>query len=228
MSDSRVSQLIEKQMRNWELARAQKLDDVPVEKRPEVQDFVCVSRMVGIDGRHLAAELSERLGWPYFDKDLLEAMAGDSFDRKAIYASMDERDLTWSEEIMRGFFETKFVKNDYFKRLCETVLLLTRKGHAVFLGRGVDLILPRHLGFRVRLAAPLQVRVKSLAEQLGSGEAAAKAEISRIEQERARYFDRHFRVAVDDPTRHDMMLNMESFTAAEAAELILKAREMRS
>lgn len=228
MSDSRVSQLIEKQMRNWELARAQKLDDVPEEKRPEVQDFVCISRMVGIDGRRVASELGERLGWPWFDRDLLDEMAGDSFDRKAIYASMDERDLTWSEEIMRGFFETKFVKNDYFKRLCETVLLLTRKGHAVFLGRGVDLILPRHLGFRVRLTAPFKIRVTRLAKQRGSSEASAKAEIARIEQERARYFDRHFRVAVDDPTRHDMMLNMESFTAAEAAELILRAREMRA
>lgn len=228
MTDSRVSQLIEKQMRNWELARSQKLEDVPEGKRPEVGDFICISRMVGIDGRHLAAELGERLGWPYFDRDLLDEMAGDSFDRKAIYASMDERDLTWSEEILRGFFETKFVKNDYFKRLCETVLLLTRKGHAVFLGRGVDLILPRHLGFRVRLTAPLKVRVRSFAKQLGKSEAAARSKIARIEKERARYFDRHFRVAIDDPTRHDMMLNMESFTAAEAAELILKAREMRA
>jgi len=228
MTDSRVSQLIEKQMRNWELARAQKLDDVPEEKRPEVQEFICISRMVGIDGRSLAAELGQRLGWPYFDRDLLDEMAGDSFDRKAIYASMDERDLTWSEEILRGFFETKFVKNDYFKRLCETVLLLTRKGHAVFLGRGVDLILPRHLGFRVRLTAPLKVRVASLAKQVGKSEAAARSEIARVEQERARYFEHHFRVAVDDPARHDLMLNMESFTIAEAAELILKARDIRA
>ncbi len=149
MSDSHVSQLIEKQMRNWELARAQKLEDVPEEKRPEVQDFVSVSRMVGIDGRQVASELGEQLGWPVFDRSILDEMAGDSFDRKVIYSSMDERDLTWSEDLMLGFFETKF-------------------------------------------------------------------------------FKRHFRVATDDPARYDVTLNMESFTAAQAAELILKGREIRA
>ena len=228
MSDSHVSQLIEKQMRNWELARAQKLEDLPEEARPEVQDFVCVSRMVGVDGRAVAAELGKKLGWPVFDRELLDEMAGDSFNRKAIYSSMDERDLTWSEEIMRGFFETTFVKNDYFQRLCETVLLLARKGHTVFLGRGVDLVLPRRLGTRVRLTAPWKVRVASLAAQRGVDEAAAQAEIARVEEERTRFFERHFRVATEDPARYDLTLNMQSFTAAQAAELILKARELRA
>ena len=39
-----IARLIEKQMRNWELARAQRLSELPEEK-PEVGDFLCLSRI---------------------------------------------------------------------------------------------------------------------------------------------------------------------------------------
>ena len=56
-----------------------------------------------------------------FEHEVSDVPGGHSFDRldtpeawgyrKQIYASMDQRDLSWSEELMRSFFDGKFVRN---------------------------------------------------------------------------------------------------------------------
>ncbi|HQN40363.1 MAG TPA: hypothetical protein PLQ31_12655, partial [Thermoanaerobaculia bacterium] len=58
---------VERQMQFWELARAQRLA-TPVESRPEIEEFIAISRQAGIDGREIANALGERLGWPVFDR----------------------------------------------------------------------------------------------------------------------------------------------------------------
>lgn len=225
MAHPSASELVEKQMRNWELARSQR-PPAPAPKKHEVEDFVCLSRMVGIDGERIAERLGDELGWPVFDREVLEVMAGDDFYRKQIYASMDERDLGWSEQLIRSFFETRFVKNDYFHRLCETLLLLARKGNAVFLGRGADLILPAEHGFRARLTASLERRVAALAARRGITPAAARQEIEQIEHERGQFFGRHFQLDANDPTRYDITLNTERFTDDQIVATILAARRI--
>lgn len=224
-ADPALSRLVEKQMRNWELARSQRLSTAPP-KRKEVEDFLCISRMVGVDDRVVAGLVGKRLGWPVFDREILEAMAGDDDFRRQIYSSMDQRDLSWWEETLRALMDRDFVRNDYFHRLCETLLSLARQGNSVFIGRAADLILPRGRGFRVRLVAPLAARVARYSELTGLSPKKAEREIARIERERAEFLRRHFGVGADDPLRYDIMVNLERFSHEQAVDLILQAREM--
>ncbi len=227
MSSNPMSRVVERQMRNWELSRAQRLE-VPEPKRDEIEDFVCVSRRVGTPGTvEVATALGKALGWPVFDKEVLETMAGDDFFRKQIYASMDQRDLSWSEEAIRSFFDGKFVKNDYFHRLCETLLSLARQGSSVFIGRGADLVLPADRGFRVRLIASHKARVEAVAASQGLDSGAAAREIARLEQERFAYLKRHFQLDPTTAARFDLSVHLEKFTADQAVEVILKARRVR-
>jgi hypothetical protein len=223
--NSTIVHLVERQMRNWELARLQR-HTAAEPQRHEVEDFLCVSRQVGTEGKEVAVRLGERLGWPVFDRQVLEAMAGDNERRRQIYASMDERDLGWWEETLRSLMEGEFVRNDYFRRLCETLLSLARQGHSIFLGRGADLVLPRDRGFRVRLMAPRARRLGHFARAHGLSREEALREMDRIESERKRFFQRHFGVDVDDPWRYDMTINLDRFSAGQAAELILHARRV--
>ena len=215
-----AAKLVERQMRNWELARAQRLS-VPAPQREEVEDFIAISRNAGARGKAVAAELGEKLGWPVFGREILDVMAGDDDLRRRVYASMDERDLNWYQETLRALTQPEFVKNDYFHRLTETVLSLARQGHAVFLGRGTDMILPRTIGFRVRLVAPSELCVKNFAIQRKLTPDQARVEVSRLEKERSEFIRNHFRIDAADSTRHDLMINMERFTPRQAVELIL-------
>lgn len=221
-----AAKLVERQMRNWELARAQRpTEPTPVQK--EVEDFIAISRAVGAGGLDVATRLGETLKWPVFDREILDLMAGDNELRRRIYASMDERDMGWCEETLQVLLRPEFVKNDYFHRLTKTVLMLARQGHAVFLGRGVDLILPRSVGFRVRLVAPHETCVANYAQRHSLSQEEAETEITRVEQERAEFIQHHFQADAADQARYDLVINMDQLSAEQAVDVILTARGVR-
>ena len=221
-----ISKLVEQQLRNWELARIQRPGPAASE-RPEVEDFVCVSRQVGVDGERVAAVLGRELGWPVFGREILDAMAGDDPTRMRIYTSLDERDLTWWEEAVRAVLDRGFIRNDYFRRLSETVLSLARKGTSVFVGRGADLILPRHLGFRVRLAESREKRLARFAAAYGLEPAVADRRLDEVERKRGEFLKNHFGVEAADPLRYDLIVNLDRWTIEDAAALALEARSLR-
>jgi len=221
-----IARLVEKQLRNWELSRQQR-PTTEVAPPQQAEDFVCISRQVGIHGEEVAARVGAALGWPVFGREVLEAMAGNDEHRLHIYASMDERDLSWWEETLRSLMEGEFVRNDYYRRLCETLLSLASRVNTVFLGRGADLILPQDRGFRVRLVAPEAERVRQFAAMAGLPLDRAGSEMRRIGEERTRFFHRHFGVGPDDPMRYDITLNLARLSLDQAAEMILQARALQ-
>ena len=221
-----LAKAVERQMRNWELARAQRLEVAPA-SRPTVQGFVAISRSVGSGGAAVACALAERLGWPLFDKEILRAMAGDDLIRRQLYESMDERDQSWFEQTLQGLTLRTYSPNDYFQRLTTAVLSLARQGNAVFLGRGADLILPRELGLRVRIIAPRARCLANLAAELKLEPDQAEPELERVTRERADFIRNHFRVEACDPERHDLLLNLERFAVADAVEVIVTAARLR-
>ncbi len=228
-TDPAIARQVERQMRNWELASTQRVTEtLPSQSTSLVEDFICVSRQVGADGRRVAKALGNRLGWPVFDREILDVMAGDDTVRRQIYASMDGRDLSWWEEALRSLMQSEFVRNDYFRKLSETLLSLTRQSHCILVGRGADLVLPTEVGFRARLVAPIAIREKRLADIhcLTSNE--ARQYLKRVEVERRRFFHNHFGVDLEDPTRYDMTINLDRFSCDDAAGLILQARALRA
>lgn len=220
--DPAISRLIERQMRNWELARSQRPSG---QKAPPkaVEDFITVSRLAGAGGKAVAALLGQRLGWPVFDKEILNVMAGDDTLRSRIYAAMDERDITWCEETLRTLLQPN-IKNDYFHRLTDTILSLARQSNAVFLGRGADLVLPPRVGLRVHLVGPREQRISRYAHDRGVSNEQAITDVARLDAERAAFLQAHFGPRSTDPARYDMVLNLGRITPEHAADLIVSAR----
>jgi hypothetical protein len=224
--DRELSQVIERQMRNWEIARSQKAE-AEISSDTGVADFVAVSRAVGLPGLRIATMLGDRLDWPVFVRQVLQAMAGEDEYRERLYAAMDGRDVSWLEDIARSMGLGKYGQGDYFRRLTTTVLSIARTGHAVFLGRAADLILPKTAGFRVGLTASKEYCLESYAEQKGVPLDQARREVRDIEEERTAFIRRHFRVKADDPCRCDLLINMERFTENQIADLVMSALRIR-
>ena len=169
--------------------------------------------------------LGERLGWPVFEKEILHEMAGDDAKREQVYASMDERDMSWCEEVLRSLTQPEFVKNDYFHKLCKTILALARQSCAIFIGRRADLILPRNVGLRARIIAPFSTRIQRLVERRGLSAEAAAQEVERLEEERAGFTRKYFRVDPHDPQSYDLIINLNRFSFREAVDLIMSAHK---
>jgi hypothetical protein len=225
--DPAIFKMVEQQLRNWELAHSQRQVS-PTPEGVEVEDFICVSRMVGIDGHMVATALGNRLGWPVFGREILDAMAGDDAIRQRIYRHMDERDLSWWEECLRGILDAGFTRNDYFPRLCETVLSLARQSPSIFVGRGTDLVLPQDRGFRVRLIASAESRAQARSDTEGQDREKATAGLERVEHQREEFLKHHFGIEADDPLRHDLMVNLDRWSTAGAVKLILDAHATRA
>ncbi len=215
-----TSNLVERQIRNWELTRAQRIEQAVPATRA-VEDFVAISRAVGSGGAAAAHRLGQRLGWPVFDQEILHAMAGDDWVRERLYEHLDERDQGWLESMLRGILNGEFRREDYSHRLVEAVLAVARQGHAVFLGRAADLILPRERGLRVRIIAPDEPCVRGYAAQHGLKADDARRAIKRIEHERADFIRNHFGRDAADPTRYDLIVNTERLSVDQAVELIV-------
>ncbi len=225
--DASIARAVEKQMRNWELARQQRLSVQPSRQQPEVADFVTISRLAGSRGGEIARQLGQRLGWPVFDREILQHMAENDEYRARIYENLDERDTTWLESVLRWLLQGELRKEDYFQRLGETVLALARQGPAVFLGRGADLILPQDRGLRVYLIAPEDDRVREYAAGHGCDEKAAREAIRRIDNEREEFIRNHFACDPSDPTRFDLIVNVSRLDTSQVVELLHKAVELK-
>lgn len=220
-----IARAIERQMRNWEFAQHPVRPQPTV--RPAVCDFISLSRAVGLPGHDVASALSTALGWPVFDKEILTYMAGDDGYRQRLYESMDERDQSWLQSFLQSFSHDEPHRDDYFHRLRSTALTLARKSSAIFVGRAVDLILPRGIGVRVRLEASREYCEHAYAEDHGVSERTAADQIRQIEQDRARFIRRHFGVEGTGAARYDLVVNMERWNVEQSVQIILAALRIR-
>jgi hypothetical protein len=221
-----LGKLVERQMRNWELSRAQRVS-YPTKVEPRGAPFVAISRSFGCGGSDVARLLGQRLNWPVFDRELLQTMAGDDQVRARLYEHMDERDTNWMESTLQWLLRGELRKDDFFYQLSETVLAIHRQGPAVFLGRGADLILPHAAGLRVRLDAPLEHRTTCVAQREGVTAARALDLIEQRDSERESFRRRHFGRSACEHGQHDLCVNTASFGAAAAVEVIVAALRTR-
>ena len=224
-SEVDVEQALAGALRTWERSRRE--DHVGAGPPQAVQPFVTISRQVGAGGSDLAARISQRTGWALFDREILQAMAGDDSLRERLYAWMDERDISWLEGALAWIAAGKWAPHDYFPRLSRNVLALARGASAIFVGRGADLILPPGIGLRLRVIAPLEQRLESFAQRHGLDQATARREVERIDRGRSEFIQRHFHCDVDSVERHDLVLNMGRLSAEDALEVSMCALRLR-
>lgn len=222
-----IAKLLEKQMRNWEIARQQRVEEQKPQAELMVEEFITISRAVGAGGKQIAEKLSEKLGWPLFDREILQMMAENDDARTRLYEKMDERDTSWLESVLRWMLQGELRKEDYYYRLYETVLALARQSPAIFLGRGADLILPQGRGIRLAFFASRPSRVRNYAQSHAVDEKFAAVEVERIGRQRDEFVRRNFNVEPNDMSRFDLQFNLDRVSTDNALALILDLMKRR-
>jgi cytidylate kinase len=185
---------------------------------------VALSREAGANGALVARAVGERLGWSVYDRELLERVAAEMGQHATLLESLDERRQSWLAECLESFSSTPAVSEDsYVRHLLATVLALAAHGDCVIIGRGVPQVLPAATTLRVRVVAPLDVRVEAIRQRLGLDRAAAARWVEKTDDERARFVRYHFHKDPADPCGYDLILNSGRFAVAECSELIVEA-----
>ena len=80
---------------------------------------------------------------------------------------------------------------------------------------------------RVRVIAPLDVRVARIAERDRLSEADARAKVLRIDGERVAFNRHHYNADLTDPNNYDMVLNTGTLGIEGAAAQTVSAFQLR-
>jgi len=96
-----------------------------------------------------------------------------------------------------------------------------RRGNLAYFGYSGHLLLDRtrHL-VRVRLTAPLELRVRLTMDRLDCGEEEARAYIRRADEERTLWARFMYGMDIRDPAQYDVCLNMERFSPGGVCRLL--------
>jgi cytidylate kinase len=184
---------------------------------------IALSRQVGARGNSVAKEVGTRLGWPVYDRELLEQIAQKMEVRVQLVQSVDEQRVGTIQELIESFMALPRANQDiYFRHLLDTIFSLGSHGKCIIVGRGAAQILPPTTTLRVRLVGNLDDRIAVMMKRLNLSRLEA-GRLETMDLERNRFVKEHFHKDLTDPLGYDLVLNSSRFSDRECADLIVLA-----
>lgn len=221
MTVRNIQDLVDRQAQRWEKERlaAQGGHDGPT---------VSIHRFPSSGATEIGKRVAEALDFGFFDKEIVEEIAGEENVRSTLVANLDEHFRTAIERhILDGFSSQNFNESDYLKDLIHVVSHIGHRGNAVIVGRGSAYILPKETTLRVLLTAPLEARTGWYAAKANLSPADAEAILKKEEKSRLEFLKRDFSVDTVNPGDFDICIDTETFGLDGASDLIVAATRKR-
>jgi cytidylate kinase len=194
---------------------------------------ITISHQLGSGGASLGQKLSERLGLPFIDRDILKKVAGQLNLAEGVLDGREERLSTFWQSFMRVAAYTDPVgclsldsysptdrelfqlESDYIGRIAE-------KSSAIFLGRCGRYILRQHPGhFSILVHADLPDRIKRIQQLYCFAEDEAKKLIETNDRERSAYVRAFTRQDWLDARLYDLCVNTSRVGLEKVVEIVL-------
>lgn len=176
--------------------------------------WITVSRKMGTHGSDIAKRVASELGYRFYDTEAINQMA----QELGVLDSVQHVDGRTPPLLERLFSDRPAI---YLERLYSVIYELAKRGDAVFLGRGSHLLLRDFpCALHVWITASLESRIRTLLERGFPREAAVRT-IKRSDDERGAILRFAFGVDWEDPTRYDLVLNMDKVSVNLAVSTVL-------
>lgn len=227
-----IARAAEARMKQWLRTQEQALAKETAEETKELlrkpQRAVTISREAGLDGTAVGEEIARRLGWELLDRELLDFMAEKYKVPRDMLDFVDETAANWLYDIFGSWLDQRIVTQEAFVAyLGKIVMLAACDGHKVFVGRGAHYFLDRDTRLAIRIVAPLPFRVAHVMKEQRRSRADAERWILEMDQGRKDFVQRYFHQNVENPHYYDLVLNAESLTRDQIAELTVSAYHLR-
>lgn len=189
---------------------------------------VAFSREGAASGKRIAREVAAKLQWPVYDRELVEQIAQDAGLSTQVVESVDEHRSSFIVETLEAFTGASAMGGaGYAHRLRKTLAALGAHGECVIVGRGATAILPRETTVSIRIVASISDRVAEYSRRHQVAQQAAKAELRRLDKERADFVRQYFHKDIDDPHGYDLVVNTSHLTVEACVELCLRAVRLK-
>jgi len=184
--------------------------------------IVAISRELGSGGTAVGAAVAKELGFRYVDREVILKAAEAHHVPAEKLEDVDERRLTFWErfdEEKRRF--VVFIESAFYAH--------AEEGNVVMVGRGGPLLLQgvSH-ALRVRIMAPVEVRVRRVMEEYRLDHRAAAARVRTYDREQAARQEYLFGVDWTSPEHYDFVCNTAGGSWADYVDfLVFLARSRR-
>jgi len=190
---------------------------------------IAVSREYGSGGRAVGEEVAKRLGIAFYDKVLLQLAAERSglspefLERSEEQASSSFLFNLSAATLGHNFFYQHNVPvgDKAFFAQTEVIKEVAEKESCVIVGRCAEYVLKDHPRcLKVFLHAPIEERIKWVAEKYELSVSEAKERILRIDKGRAHYYRHYTGEAWGEVEAHDLCINTAASGVEGAVEVI--------
>lgn len=194
---------------------------------------ITISRQYGSGGREVAALLSEKMGIPFFDGNLL-LIAGERYGiNPGLFREYDEKKNTsflYSIAMMAdGYTSEERVMMPYklYQAQMDTMKKLVQDGPCIFVGRCADWILREECDLvRVFIyASSMEQRIQRIMEVDGISKRDAPSRITRKDRERKDYYYFHTGQEWGKISNYDLCLNTTTLGYERCMEIIRSLAE---
>ena len=183
-----------------------------------MKSVITIGRQFGCGGRSICKKLSEKLGIPFYDRELIEYASNKSgistdvleqYDEKATNSLLYSLSLASYSHLGSTFNVPNIPLNDQlFISQSEIIKEFANKGPCIILGRCSDYVLrERDDVLKVFLYCDEDIRVKTVAQRLGLPESKAKDIMKKTDKRRANYYNYYTQLKWGDIKNFDLALN---------------------
>ena len=200
--------------------------------------IITIGRQFGSGGREIGRKLAERLGIPFYDKELLTHAAQASGLSQEVMAYFDEQptnSLLYS--LSTGVYSMGEVgvanynlpvNQQVFQAQFDAIRALAENGSCVIVGRCADYVLEKHPQLvNVFVCADLQARMERVAEYDKISLADAKSRIAKSDKKRASYYNFYSGKKWGVASTYDLCVNSSMVGYDNAVEIIARFAEMK-
>lgn len=191
--------------------------------------IITISRQFGSGGRTIGRKVAEKLGIPFYDKELVEQVALESGFAPKFVEEHGEHSpgkslLSYAfapqgvPGVMKGLSTADFLWNIQ----CSVILQLADQGPCVIVGRNADYILKdREDVLHVYIHADMAYRADRIVRLYGESEKSPEARLKEKDKRRFVNYQHYTGRTWGASENYDLCINTASIDEDKAAELIL-------
>ena len=199
---------------------------------------ITIGREFGSGGHEIGMKLAERLGIKCYDKELLELAAKESGLCEDLFASQDEKPTnsflyslvmdTYSFGYSSAGFTDMPMNHKIFLAQFDAIKKIAANESCVIVGRCADYALEENPNvLSIFIKADMQDRIRRIAKLYDLSDAKAKDKITKIDKQRASYYNYYTSKRWGEVDSYDLCLNSSVFGIDGTVDMIKQAIEVK-
>lgn len=173
-----------------------------------MKTVIAIGREYGSGGRIVAQKVAQKLGIPFYDKEIITQVAKETGFAENFVRDAEARPVNSFMYSLCFSAQNLSPADQVFIAQAGVIKKLAEEGACVIVGRCADFILREHGDLlRVFVHAPVDQRVRRVAEEYGVQEANMEGFIAKQDKKRASYYDYFTNARWGDSKTHDLCVS---------------------